>query len=701
MHEDGCVSVPFVDTVDVDQNIGSFQISCNATANSITFFWQDDALVDQYDIVANGVFTGNQMNTIYEVSGLQPNEMVDLVVTANGNTVCGPEMSSITCQAEDCPPVSLQINPVGVICLDANTSSLQLSYSTSGGMGGGQAQWTGAGISPDGQFDPQLSGAGTITVALFYTEGNCTYQTILDIRVIQSPIANFNIANPVVCEGDPVFISGSSLPGTQYNWNFGGGTILSGTGAGPYEIIYATAGAKTISLEVEENGCKSTVVSDLLQVDPALDIPNINCSTTTSSITFDWIPVSGAVDYQVQLSNGVISNQTNLSYTVSGLNPGDEITLDLSANSGNICPSTTAQLTCTAQDCPPVSIQVDPIPGVCVGNEVLYPLVANAVGSQGGGRWTWTGPGVVNNELDRSQLAPGNYQIVVEYEEQSCLYQSTTAFEIFEHPDLDAQVTSPIFTTYQPIGEVDLTVSGVGPYTYLWNTGDDKEDLNGLFPGHYCVSVTDGNGCKADRCFDVGLGSYRISPVFILCEGGSRRLNVRPSRGAGFQWSPGDDLSCTTCPSPDASPSETTIYELTVTLPTGQTETTKVIVIVLPRSLCNFRKGDLDGVEQQVINQIKDHTISMDQVEQEVLAELNASEDMMIYPNPTGGKITVVAKTSISSIKVFDMAGQLMEQGDYTQAEVEMDLSRMAPGLYQVQVFTENGRTNKLLQVMK
>jgi gliding motility-associated-like protein len=46
-------------------------------------------------------------------------------------------------------------------------------------------------------------------------------------------------------------------------------------------------------------------------------------------------------------------------------------------------------------------------------------------------------------------------------------------------------------------GQIDLTItSGTAPFTYSWSNSQSSEDLIGLAPGTYSVSVTDDNGCS-------------------------------------------------------------------------------------------------------------------------------------------------------------------------------------------------------------
>lgn len=46
-------------------------------------------------------------------------------------------------------------------------------------------------------------------------------------------------------------------------------------------------------------------------------------------------------------------------------------------------------------------------------------------------------------------------------------------------------------------GSIDLTVSGGGGDTFLWNTGSEEEDLSNLSTGIYAVTITGQNGCSS------------------------------------------------------------------------------------------------------------------------------------------------------------------------------------------------------------
>jgi len=56
-------------------------------------------------------------------------------------------------------------------------------------------------------------------------------------------------------------------------------------------------------------------------------------------------------------------------------------------------------------------------------------------------------------------------------------------------------VVTPATTPTTPNGAINLSVSGGTPgYLYFWNTGATTQDISGLLPGTYSVSISDSNG---------------------------------------------------------------------------------------------------------------------------------------------------------------------------------------------------------------
>ncbi|NBO62153.1 MAG: hypothetical protein EBU82_14570, partial [Flavobacteriia bacterium] len=83
-------------------------------------------------------------------------------------------------------------------------------------------------------------------------------------------------------------------------------------------------------------------------------------------------------------------------------------------------------------------------------------------------------------------------------------------------------------------GDINLSVvGGTSPYTYLWSNGQTTQDINGLAPGPYTVTVTDANGCIAQMSTTISAPQSPLAltetHVDVLCFGantGSIDLSV-------------------------------------------------------------------------------------------------------------------------------------------------------------------------------
>ena len=75
------------------------------------------------------------------------------------------------------------------------------------------------------------------------------------------------------------------------------------------------------------------------------------------------------------------------------------------------------------------------------------------------------------------------------------------------------------------------------------------------------------------------------------------------------------------------------------------------------------------------------------------ISENNATlHDVILYPNPTDGHVTVTAKDEvISEIRVFSMEGRLVKRVKVADTEAELHLEKLAKGTYLMQIQFQKG----------
>ncbi|MGV6860322.1 MAG: T9SS type A sorting domain-containing protein [Putridiphycobacter sp.] len=95
-------------------------------------------------------------------------------------------------------------------------------------------------------------------------------------------------------------------------------------------------------------------------------------------------------------------------------------------------------------------------------------------------------------------------------------------------------------------GEIDLSISGTGPFVVNWSTGASTEDVSGLSEGPYDVMVTDANGCQASTTLTVSQpNELIINPTVTPANCGSTdgEIAIVVSGGStpySFQWYDGN-----------------------------------------------------------------------------------------------------------------------------------------------------------------
>ena len=527
----GCISTTVSHTIQVDAPLTPPVINCNSTVNSITFSWNAVPNANNYDITINNVPAGNQTATTYTVSNLNPNDQVTIIVVANGNTSCGTSTATTTCVAQDCPGVALNIQPVNDICRDANPGVINLAANPTGGAGGGTLVWSGPGTTSGGIFNPTTANLGINVISLTYTEGTCPYTESIVINVYEAPSSTFNAESPIcLTETSTVTYIGSGTSSSTYNWNFNGGTIVSGSGAGPYEISWPSPGTYTVSLQATENGCTSSPVTRNVVVDNQLAPPVVVCDVTTTSITFSWGNVPGAVSYNVNLLSGPpgIFDANANTYTVSNIGTGVEVEIEVVANGSPSCDPSRTTITCESGACPSDVLVIQPVAPICKVNASAIQLVASMNSGNNAGTFVFSGPGTTPDGVFDASLPsvnPGTITINATYTIDNCVYDGSLNITVNPQPSANFTVddricekgsstvqalnTNPgVVYTWDFGGGTPANVQGPGPHEISWADEGIK---------NITLSVSENNCPSAPRTLSVTVDPELELPV-IDCE---------------------------------------------------------------------------------------------------------------------------------------------------------------------------------------
>ena len=146
----------------------------------------------------------------------------------------------------------------------------------------------------------------TYTLSAVATGFDCPATITKTIEVIPELKADFQLEHSRVCQHAPfqIVYSGNASDNATYTWNFDGGVVNTGSNAGPIDLQWDTTGVKTITLQVEEQGCISNTEQQNVEVLPTpvtgfsatpvegcepLEVAFTDTTTNTSGfVTYDW-----------------------------------------------------------------------------------------------------------------------------------------------------------------------------------------------------------------------------------------------------------------------------------------------------------------------------------------------------------------------------------------------------------------------------
>jgi hypothetical protein len=491
-------------------------------------------------------FLWNDGNTSQNRSNLAAGTYLATITDANGCTT--------TISTDITQPVQLTgtTTATDASCGDSNGA---VELVAAGGITPYFYNWSG------GQTTQSITSisSGSYTVTIMDANG-CTSQNTALISNLNGPVAS-TITTPAHCFGISdgaieVSTSGGTPPFT-FQWN---------DGSDQQSRTNLAAGSYVVTIE-DANHCKAILAATITQ--PAALSGN-TMTSPEACLKGDGLAAvfvnGGTTPYAYQWNNG----GTNASL--------------MKATAGEYSVTVTDGNGCTATYSATVGTVDGPIASAASTNVGCFGAATGSIqlvvgsGTQPFG-YQWSNG---STAALLSGVAAGSYTATVTDANGCTAIVSETITQPVKALLVDGQVTNILCQGFDN-GAINLTVDGgTAQYGFVWNTGNTTQNLSGLAPGFYKVTVTDANGCTAtfgdainQPALPLSLDVASITP--IDCFGNSTGSITLSAFGGipGYQFDWGGGLN-----SPTISNLPTGTYTATVTDANGCSGS---IVVVLPQ----------------------------------------------------------------------------------------------------------------------
>ncbi|MCS6820225.1 MAG: gliding motility-associated C-terminal domain-containing protein, partial [Chitinophagales bacterium] len=363
---------------------------------------------------------------------------------------------------------------------------------------------------------------------------------------------------------------------------------LSGLG-GPWTVAWSN-GAATEDIQNLTAGCYIYTITD-----------NTNCSVARDTICVTQPPLLAASDSVVNIScfgqtDGCIyinvsGGTPNYNFVWADAGAGSSIRCGLASGVYNVTVSDQNNCSVVLQNIQivepsPLTVSASSTPVSCRGFSDGT-ITAVATGGTPPYSYQWI-PNAPNSNFING-LLPGFYDLTVT-DSRNCTASQNDIF-VNELPGITLfPVVVNVLCPPLENGAIYLAQSGaVGSVSYRWSNGQSTENISGLAPGQYSVTVSDSRNCTADTVLEVLNDSiFRIfaSPEDTFIPLGAKvRIDVKHSTGtavASYDYRPRLFLNCFNCSTAIAAPNTSLEYAIIATDTNGCIASDTVQINVVP-----------------------------------------------------------------------------------------------------------------------
>lgn len=334
-------------------------------------------------------------------------------------------------------------------------------------------------------------GSNTVTVT---DQNDCVFDSTFVVDLVPIML-NVDITN-VLCNGQATGSAVSNPTGGD------GGPYLFDWSTGDTDNDITNQPAGTYTLEVTDgNGCTAGTTFEITEEPPMTvtldDLQDVSCGGLSDG-SIDISIVGGTLPYVISWTGP--SSFTSSDEDISNLEAGN---YDLTVTDDNGCQVMESY---TIDSPPTLVVDLDPTHISCAG-DTDGAIDATITGGVPPYDIAWTGPNAFSStDEDISGLEAGNYEVTVT-DDNGCF--EVVSIDIDEPAPIDvAAVVTPPSCAGANDASIEITISGgTAPYSPVW-TGPNAfsstdEDISGLEPGTYDLTITDDNGCQFTATYDV------------------------------------------------------------------------------------------------------------------------------------------------------------------------------------------------------
>lgn len=377
-------------------------------------------------------------------------------------------------------------------------------------VGGAAYTWNNTvGLSSTSISDPvfnyvnPLSTTQVSAFQLVASENGCVGVDTVIVTLYPAIDNSFTFSKPSVCigENDTIRYTGTNPASATYTWDFDGGTVVSGTGQGPYVVNWATPSVKNVSLSVNANGCSvpANVQTVGVGTPPTVDAGPDQTVCSGGTIQIGSPAITGFTYSWDDGSNLDDSTSSSPFFSFPNFNPTPEvITLTTTANQNGCTASDQVVITVSPPD--PTTIVANGNTTFCDGDFVeLESTDANLIALF----WSTqeTDPII---RVDSS----GTFGLIG-IDAQGCLYVSNAiTTTMVSNPVIALAPNGIINETCSNYKDGSITVavsSGTPSYQYKWSTTpvQTTATASNIGANPYTVIVSDANNCTATATYTV------------------------------------------------------------------------------------------------------------------------------------------------------------------------------------------------------